>query len=72
MQMRVMQQVLSPGVEDGEEAEVNAEVFRVPGDGEQGFRGGLEQEVVDDLLIVESESGDFFGQSEDDVVILHR
>jgi len=48
-------------VEDGQEADVSAQVFRVPGNGEQSFRGGLKQEVVDQLLVVEGDVGNLFG-----------
>jgi hypothetical protein len=45
--MRVMQQVLAPGVQDGDETDLGTQVLRVGGDGAQGLGGGMEQDVVD-------------------------
>ena len=63
------QQILSPGVQDGEEAELCAEMLRIGADGEQGFRGGAEQNAVENVLVVEGEFGNLFGQREDDVKV---
>ena len=48
---RILVEVLSPGVEDGEEADVGAEVVGVPGDGEQGLGGGAAQDGEDDVEV---------------------
>jgi hypothetical protein len=42
MQVGMIEQVLPPGVENGEETDPGAQVFRVGRDGEQRFRGGAE------------------------------
>ena len=42
----------------------------IGGNGEQGFGGGAEENVVDDLFVVEGDGGDLFGQSEDHVEVL--
>ena len=45
--MRMEQQVLSPCVEDGEEADLGAQMFRVGGHLQQRLRAGCEQQVVE-------------------------
>ncbi len=72
MQMRVMQQVLSPGMQNGEEAKAGSEMFRVAGNGEQGFGGGVEKDVVDRLFVVKGDLGDRLGNRENDVEVGHR
>ncbi len=42
MQLRMMEQCLSPGVENGKEAEFGAEVLRIGADRAQGLGGGME------------------------------
>ena len=70
VQMGMEQQVLAPGVENGEEADVGAEVLGIASDGEQRLGRGAEQDVVDDLRVVEGEGGDRFRQREDDMEVL--
>jgi hypothetical protein len=72
VQVGMKQQILPPGVQDGEEAELCAEMFGIGAKGEQGFRGGAEQNTVKNVLIVEGEFGDLFGQREDDVKVFDR
>jgi hypothetical protein len=70
--MGMMDQGLTPGVEDHEEAEACAEVARVGGDLLKGPGGRVEQEVVDDLRALEGERCEGLGQREDDVSVGHR
>lgn len=51
VQVRRMPQVLAPGVQEREEADVRAEVSVIAGDGEQCWRAGVEPDVVDRLLV---------------------
>jgi len=55
MQVRVMSELLSPAVEDGEEADLGAQVFGIGGDGAESGRYGLEQQVVDDGLVLQGQ-----------------
>ena len=48
MEVRMEEQVLSPRVQDAEEADLRSEVFRIRGDFEHGCRAGAEQQVVQD------------------------
>ena len=66
----MMQQILSPGMKNAEEADVRAEVLRIARDGEQRFGRGAEEDAVHRLLVVKGEAGDLLRQREDDVEVL--
>jgi hypothetical protein len=68
----MMLQILSPGMQDGEEADLGAEVFRIARDGEKRFRSGLKENAVDRLFVVEGDAGNLFRKGEDDVKIFDR
>ena len=72
MDMRVEEKVLRPGVENGGEADLGSQVFRIGGDGPKGGRDGLEEEVVNDLLVVEGEGAEGVGKREDEVEVRDR
>ena len=63
------QQVLAPGMQYREEADVGSKMFGVAGDGEQGLGAGVEEYVVNDLLILEGKFGDAWWQSKYDVIV---
>src|SRR6267142_5147585 len=65
-------EVLSPRVEDGEEADLGAQVFGVACDGEQSLGNTAKEEIVDHVFVVEGDGGDLFGKSEDHVEVFHR
>jgi hypothetical protein len=69
MQMRVQVELLSPRMQDGEEADLGFQVF--PTDGRLQQRGGrgLEQEIVDQLFILQRQRAELVGQGEDDMNI---
>src|SRR5665811_935721 len=69
MQVRMKVQILTPGVQHGEEADGGAEVPGVGGDGEQSFGGGLKQDVVNPSRILKRKAADLLGKSEHDVEI---
>jgi len=68
--MRVMEQILPPGMKNGEEADAGAQMGRVAGNGEQCFGGRMEQDVVNRLFVAEGDLGDLLGDRKDDVEIL--
>lgn len=70
MQMRMMVQVLAPGVQHGEEANLGAEVLGIGGDGAQGLGGGAEEKAVDERLVLVGNGGNVTRQREDDVEVL--
>ena len=59
--MRVLGECRPPGVEHGDEPDAGAKVFGVGRDGDQGFGGGLEQQVIDDRFVVVGNIGDRTG-----------
>jgi len=71
MQVRMMEQCLAPSVEDGEEAELCAEMLGVSSDCPQSFGSGVKQDVVDRFLVVMGDGGDLLRHSEDDVEVWH-
>jgi len=71
MQVRMMEQCLAPSVEDGEEAELCAEMLGIGGDRLQGLGCGVEQDVVDRSLVVMGYGGDLLRHSEYDVEVWH-
>jgi hypothetical protein len=67
--MRMEMEILSPGVEDGEEADLRAQMFGISRDGEESLRDGAEEEIVEGVLVVQGDARDLFGEGEDDVEI---
>jgi hypothetical protein len=70
MQTRVMQQGRPPGVQDGEEANLRAQVFGIGSYGAQSLGRGLEEDVVYHLLVLVSDRGNLIRHSENDVKVL--
>jgi len=70
--MRVMQKILSPGVQNAEEADLGAEMPGIAREGEQGFSGGLKQNAVNHALVVKGDARDLRRQSEDHVEVFDR
>ena len=70
--MRVLEEILSPTVEHGEEADLGAEMFGIGSDGRQGLGRGSEQNAVEEIFVLVSNGGDRFGEGEDDMRIRSR
>ena len=58
VKMRVVQQVLPPGVQHAEEADLRTQMLRIGGDGAQRLRRRPEQDVVDHGLVLERDDLD--------------
>jgi len=71
VQMRVVHQVLSPGVQHGQEADLRAQMLGVGGDAAQCLRRRPEQDVVDHDLVLEGDDGDLVRHGEHDVEVRH-
>src|SRR5271157_289080 len=69
MQMRMMLEFLTPGMEHAEEADFGAEMAGIASDFEQRFSTGPEQEIVDDLLVLQGQWGEAARKGEDDMDI---
>ena len=59
MHVRVMFELLIPGVEHAEEADLGAEMLRIASDFEEGCSTGVQQEMVQDLLVLQGERHQF-------------
>ncbi len=71
MDVRMMVQVLAPGMKHRDEADLGAEMLGVGGDAAQRLGGGPEQERVNHRLVLEGDLGHRRRQSEHDVEIRH-
>jgi hypothetical protein len=72
MNMRMVLQVLAPGMEHADETDLGAEMARVGGDRAQRFGCRPEQDRVHRRLVLEGDLGGRRRQREDDVEIRHR
>ena len=72
MQMRMEEQLLVPGMEDGSAADAHAAMPGVLGDRTQRLGGGAEQDVKHDPTVAKGDGGNLHGQSEDHVEVGHR
>ena len=64
--MRMMDERLAPGVQDGEEADLGAEVAGVGGYRAERLGDSPEEESVDHGLVLGADLGDGRGHGEDD------
>ena len=62
--MRVQQQVLPPGVQNANHADLCSQVFGIGRDLQQGLRAGSEQQVVEQTWVVQGQHVEFMGHSE--------
>ena len=72
MQVRMVPQVLAPGMEYGEDPDACPEMAWISGDLQQGFGGGTKQQVVEQALVAECKRCQLLRQSEDHMRIRHR
>jgi hypothetical protein len=72
MNVRMMMQVLAPGMEYRYEADAGAQMFGIGGDLQKGFGGGAKEQAVNRLLILEGHRRDHLRQREDHVKVLDR
>jgi hypothetical protein len=61
----------APGVQDRGHTDPGAQTPGICGDGHQGLRGRLEQDVVDDGLVLVGDVGDLGRHGEDHVIVGH-
>ncbi len=72
MDVRVVIEALSPGVQDRGEADVGAEVLGIGGDRRERLSRRLEQQAIDLGLVLVGDGADLCRQSEDNVEVRHR
>jgi hypothetical protein len=71
MQMRVMLQRLTPGMQQGNETDLGTQVFGSGRDGAQGLGGGVKQEVINHGFILVRDDGNLLGQREHNVEVVN-
>ena len=59
--MRVLRHRRSPRVQNGDDGDLGAKVLGVGGDRQHGVRGGLEQEIIDQRLVLVGNGSDLGG-----------
>ena len=59
-------------MQNPEKSNVRAQVLGIACDGEQGLRGGAEQDGVHDRFVLKGEGGNLLGEREDHVKVLDR
>jgi hypothetical protein len=67
MDMGMKLELLIPGVQYAEETDLGAKMLGIEGHLEQSFGAGVEQEIVDHFLVLQSEWRQFPRQSENDM-----
>lgn len=70
--MRVLQEILSPSVQDTEKANLGAQMFWICGDLQQSRRTGSKQERVENLLVVKGQRSQFVRKGEDHMHVGNR
>ena len=70
--MGMKEQILPPGMQYGEKADLGPQTFGIGSDGGQGLGRGSEQNAVDEIFVLVSNGGDLFGEREDDMKIVGR
>jgi len=70
--VRVNKKILTPSMQDTQEPDAGAEVPRIRRDFQQSGSAGPKQDVVHDLLVLESQPGEFVRKGEDHVKIADR
>ena len=69
VEMRMQSQVLPPGVQDAEEADLGSEVLGVGGNLKHGLSGGAEEQIIEQPWIALTERVQLVGQGKDDVEV---
>src|ERR1700723_4380895 len=65
----MQKQVLSPGVQDADHADLGAQVFAIDGDLQQGMSAGGEQQVVEQTRVLQGQHIEFVRHSEHDMEV---
>ena len=65
MHVRVMEQLLAPGMQDAEEPDLSTEAARIKRDRQQRGGAGTEQEIVNLALVLQCQWRDLVRKGED-------
>src|SRR6266581_6054377 len=67
--MGMMEQILAPGVKDGEKPDFGAEMFGIGGNRAQGFCRGAEENAVHHFLVLVCDGGNLFRHRKNDMEV---
>ena len=65
----MLEQVLTPCVQNGDETDLDTQVVGIGSDGAQGLGAGLEEDIVKDLFVLVGDGCDRLRYGKDDVEI---
>lgn len=68
--MRVQQQVLSPGVQNTDHANLSTQVLRICGYLKQGLSTGSEEQIVEQMRVVQGQHIQLVGHAENHVEVV--
>ena len=72
VEVGMMIEVLSPGMQHCQKANASAQVSGIARDSSQGFGGGAEQDAIDQPLVLERQGREPLGQRENHMEVLNR
>jgi hypothetical protein len=72
MEMGMEEEILSPAVQDGREADFSPQVFGIPREHGECAGRGVEEEIVEGALVAQGQGVEFMGESEDEVEVADR
>ena len=72
MKMEMFPQLSTPGVQNSEKTDLGAKVLGVAAELEKGRAGGIEEDIVNRLLVVSGDRMEFVREGEDYVVVRDR
>ena len=67
MQMRMMVQLLAPGVEDGEATDLGHEMLGVPGDVLEALRNGAKEQTIEQARVLERQGCEVMWEGKDNM-----
>src|ERR1700722_17958843 len=67
MDVRMVQNVLSPGVQNAHETNVSTQMLRIGRDLQQRFRAGAKQKIIQNPFVGQRQSGELMRQCEDNM-----
>src|SRR5438105_954144 len=70
MQVRMVEQILTPRVENGEEPDLGAKMLGIGSNDPEGFGSRPEENAIDGSLVLKGDIGDLFRHRKNDVKIL--
>jgi hypothetical protein len=71
MKVGMSEKSLAPSMENGQKADVRAQVFGISSNLEQSFGRGAKQQAINQSLILQAQGSQDVGQGENDMIVGH-